>query len=139
MTGLHECPHCLYRFETIEALYEHLEAGCPEQDTQLELFDLLPKTHARSGDPATSHAAARQLSDKTTMMRRLLVAFGSRAMTAEEAADACSFTAEEGAWKRVSDLANLGLIEDTGQTRQSRAGRAQVVRRITQEGWQVLT
>jgi hypothetical protein len=32
MPGLHECPHCHFRFETAEDLRKHLEEGrgCPE-------------------------------------------------------------------------------------------------------------
>ena len=30
MPGLHECPHCHYRFENKEALDAHLTDGCPE-------------------------------------------------------------------------------------------------------------
>jgi hypothetical protein len=34
MVGLHECPHCHYRFEDAVALAEHLEegGGCDEAD-----------------------------------------------------------------------------------------------------------
>ena len=28
--GLHECPHCHYRFEDEESLQEHLAGGCEE-------------------------------------------------------------------------------------------------------------
>lgn len=93
-----------------------------------------PRAHARNTDPGTSHAAARRLSPKTTMMRRLLWAFHDRALTAEEAADICGYGPESGAWKRVSDLAVLGWIEDTGSTRPARSGRQQMVRRITDDG-----
>lgn len=32
MPGLHECPHCHYRFEDAESLERHLNegSGCPE-------------------------------------------------------------------------------------------------------------
>lgn len=93
-----------------------------------------PRAHARGGDPATSHAAARHLSAKRSMLRRLLWAYHDAALTAEQAADVCGYAADDGAWKRVSDLAVLGWIEDTGETRPARSGRAQMVRRITDDG-----
>jgi len=34
MAGLHECPHCQYRFEDAESLDRHLNdmGGCPEEE-----------------------------------------------------------------------------------------------------------
>ena len=97
-----------------------------------------PRTHARTLDPATSHDAARQLTDKATMLRRLLAAYAIGPMTADEATHVCGYTPRDGAWKRISDLAQLGLIEDTDVTRVGRSGRAQMVRRITDEGRRAL-
>lgn len=97
-----------------------------------------PRTHARSADPWTSHAAAERLAKKTTMLRRLLYAYAARPMTAEEAAEYCGYSAEDGAWKRSSDLAARGLIEDTDTARPGRSGRLQIVRRITDEGLNAL-
>ena len=93
-----------------------------------------PHTHARTTDPATSHLAAAKLTDKTTMLRKLLWAYAVRPMTAEEASDYCGYTAADGAWKRSSDLAARGLIVDTDQARTGRSGRLQIVRAITQDG-----
>lgn len=93
-----------------------------------------PRTHARSADPDTSHQAAHQLSDRTVMLRKLLTAFAAEAMTADEAGARCGYTAADGAWKRMSDLERLGLIEDSGQRRKGTAGRQQKVRRITDAG-----
>lgn len=98
------------------------------------MTDVDPRAHARNTDPSTSHAAARRLSPKTTMMRRLLWAYHDGPLTAEEAADICGFLPAEGAWKRVSDLALLGWIEDTGHSRPARSGREQMMRRITEDG-----
>lgn len=106
---------------------------------QLDLLaELDPHTHARTEDPGTSHAAAAQLSSKRTMMRRLLTQYASVWLTAEEAALACGFTAADGAWKRVSDLLNAGLLEDSGQLRTGSSGRAQRVLRITAAGREAL-
>jgi hypothetical protein len=97
--------------------------------------DLDPRTHARRGDPDTSHAAAHQLEHTDPMRRALLKAYADHAdLTAEEAADACGYVADQGAWKRCSDLANAGLVEDTGQRRRARSGRQQMARAITLVG-----
>jgi len=73
------------------------------------------------------------------MMRVLLWGFADdQDMTAEEVADACGYTAAQGAWKRVSDLATQGLIADTGTRRLGRSGRYQIVWRITDAGWMAL-
>lgn len=101
-------------------------------------FDLDPHTHARTSDPETSHIAAEVLSDKTTMMRRLLGAFVDHPRTAEEAAKICGYTAEDGPWRRVSDLTNAGLIYPTGQIRSGSSNRPQAVHAITLEGEEVL-
>jgi hypothetical protein len=83
---------------------------------------------ARTSDPDTSHAAAGTLGSHAETMRvRLLEAIQAGAKTAEEAADACGYTANNGAWKRVSDLKTAGRVRDTGIRRPGRSGRAQVV------------
>lgn len=104
------------------------------------LFDLDPHTHARTGDPRTSHAAARRLAARETMLRRLLAEFARYpdGLTAEEAAAFAGYTPADGAWKRVSDLALAGWIADTGRNRTASSGRDQIVRRITDAGRRVL-
>lgn len=103
-----------------------------------------PATHARTSDPATSHAAAAQLSDKATMLRTLLAVYGSEfagfcdGLTAEESAGVAQYTAADGAWKRVSDLLRAGQLEDTSITRPGSSGRQQRVLRITEQGQQAL-
>lgn len=101
------------------------------------LFDV----HARSTDPETSKGAARLLGGKAgTMRHRLLLTYDMDArawgfgLIAEEAALRCGYTAADGAWKRVSDLLNAGLLEDTGRTRPGSSGRQQRVLRITEKG-----
>lgn len=94
---------------------------------------------ARTTDPETSHEAARMLGGKAgTMRRRLLTVFLQGSRTAEEAADAAGYTAADGAWKRVSDLAKASLIVDIGITRPGRSGREQRVMAITPLGREVL-
>lgn len=94
-----------------------------------------PRTHARRTDPDTSRAAAHDLGNaRITLMRSLLRTFADRGtLTAEEAAD-LSGVDQWQASKRVSDLDNLGWIEDTGWRRRGRAGRTQMVRQITDAG-----
>lgn len=98
-----------------------------------------PRTLARVTDPETSQTAAWRLSGKAGTMRRVLLECYTHdgGMTAEEAAIRAGFTAEDGAWKRVSDLLNAGLLEDTGETRPGRSGRQQRVLRITTTGSRV--
>lgn len=104
------------------------------------LFELDPHTHARTSDPRTSHAAAHRLAHRETMLRRLLVEFERypAGLTAEESSTFAGYTADDGAWKRVSDLALRGWIEDTGRNRIASSGREQIVRRITAAGRKAL-
>lgn len=99
-----------------------------------------PRELARSTDPATSKAAAARAQRKS-MLDSLLAAFCVHGqMTAEEAAHACGYTAEDGAWKRVSDLLAVGMLEVVvlpgGQekTRSGSSGRAQRVLQATKAG-----
>ena len=93
-----------------------------------------PRTHARRTDPDTSRLAAHQLTDKSTMLTRLLTTYLDTDRTADEAARAAGYGPSDGAWKRVSDLAQLGYLIETGARRKGNAGRLQLVRRITDEG-----
>lgn len=105
-----------------------------------DLFTVDPVTHARSSDPGTSHAAAHALTDKQTMLRTLLRAYRDHGpMHADGATRAAGYTAQDGAWKRVSDLKGMGYIEHTGQTRPGASGRQQQVCAITDEGRRQLT
>lgn len=97
-----------------------------------------PNTLARRSDPETSHLAARAL-DGGTMRRRLLEAFAVALDTAEGAAARAGYSPADGAWKRVSDLLNLGFLEDTGARWVGvRSGRPQRVLRITEAGREAL-
>lgn len=90
--------------------------------------------HARATDDTTSHDAAAQMSDKTTMLVALMRQFAQAPMTAEQAATAAGYTPADGAWKRVSDLIRLELIEPTEHTRAGKSGRQQRVHQITAAG-----
>lgn len=101
-----------------------------------------PAQLARVTDPDTSKAAAVKLGGKAGTMRlKLLREFNtarsyaaSQGLTSEEAGEFAGYTAEDGAWKRVSDLLNAGLIEDSGEQRRGSSGRMQRVLRITEVG-----
>ena len=84
---------------------------------------------ARTTDPDTSHAAGDQLSksNRETMCGRLLAQIRLRPLTAEQAAEAAGYAPQDGAWKRVSDLRNAGLVVDSGLRRPGRSGRSQIV------------
>lgn len=102
-------------------------------DSQLEL-PLDPVAHARVSDAATSHVAAEMLTDKRTMLRALLATYREGSRTADEAAEAAGYGPADGAWKRISDLKNMGLIKPTELTRLGKSGRPQTVCIITAKG-----
>jgi hypothetical protein len=114
--------------------------------SQRPVEDIEATALARASDPDTSQEAAAKLSAGRagTMKRELLYAFGGflehppTPLTAEEAATRAGYKAEDGAWKRVSDLLSLGLLEDTGERRTGSQGRRQRVLRITEAGRRAL-
>lgn len=98
-----------------------------------------PLAHARGSDPETSHDAAELVSAHRAeaMMWCLLVAYhaaGDDGLTAEEASERAGYTADDGPWKRVSDLRAEELIADTGRRRVGSAGRRQMVLVVTDKG-----
>jgi hypothetical protein len=97
-------------------------------------------TLVRVSDPDTSHLAAQALSGKAgTMRRRILKVYANGAeLTAEEAAFNAGFGPADGPWKRISDLLNAGLLEDTGERRKAHSGRLQRVLRVSEAGRRAL-
>jgi hypothetical protein len=92
----------------------------------------------RNSDPKTSRQAAENTVIKRGSQRfRLLVWYNERLMglTSEEAGE-LSGLAQKGAgyWKRISELRNMGYIQDTGQTRMAKTGNQQIVCQITRAG-----
>lgn len=92
---------------------------------------------ARLSDPETSHASAARLRTRSLTVA-LLRAYASAplsGLTAEEASQRVGNP--DGAWKRVSDLQRLGLIEPAvdefgrAATRTASSGRQQRVLTIT--------
>jgi hypothetical protein len=102
-----------------------------------------PEPGARSTDPGTSHAAARSMRDAVTGQRRLVlraVAWAGR--DGATAWDIVSDLTRRGirppdqsvAARRLTDLHQAGLIEDTGTTRSGRSNRQLIVWRLTHTG-----
>lgn len=90
---------------------------------------------ARSTDPDTSHAAARRLTRADSMRAKLLRTYCQHGgLTAEEASEFAGYGPADGAWKRVSDLRNLGYLCDSGLRRVGTSGRQQVVLQATPAG-----
>lgn len=104
---------------------------------QLNLLDA-STSPARSTDPATSHAAARQPFRRGTQRHTLLKEYrDADNLTDEEAAIAADIP-RGCPWKRCSELRDLGLIVPTGSVRRSGLGSDQRVCRITDAGMTVL-
>ena len=72
---------------------------------------------ARTDDPATSHAAAARIQPKRGTQASQILATLKAYPNGLTAAEVERFTLLKGAWKRVSDLKNAGLIRATGETR----------------------
>lgn len=94
----------------------------------------------RATDPATSRAGAKDATVRSGSQRhKLLVAYGSGiALTADEAMRRADVNERSCYWKRVSELLEGGLIEDTGIERRGEQGSLQRVNQITQRGIDVL-
>lgn len=111
---------------------------------ELDLFTDA-RTIARTTDPATSKAGARDVAFRAgSQCARLLRAFAEAdargtALTRYEAGHVTGL-AERGAcyWHRVGDLQRKGLVMETGETRVMPTGSAQEVLRITDEGRRIV-
>jgi len=84
---------------------------------------------ARSSDPATSKISA--LIPRENQRMRVLRSYAHGPLTDEEAGE---WSGVRGAWKRCSELRQLGLIVTSGTTRDSSTGSAMQVCRITGAG-----
>jgi hypothetical protein len=96
-----------------------------------------PATIARTSDPATSKAGARDVALRAGSQKaRLLIAYqlaGVHGLTDEQAGERASMTSV-GYWKRCSELRAAGYIEPTGEDRVGSSGSAQAVHRLTARG-----
>ena len=89
----------------------------------------------RSSDPDTSKAAQPAFRPTETHWTLLgaFVRYGD--LTADEAAEIAGMANNRSCyWKRISELASIGYLENTDQTRQGLAGRQQMVRTISEAG-----
>lgn len=95
---------------------------------------------ARDRDPLTSHLGADDVKVRgITQRHKLLRAYGrGDDLTADEAVDRTNIPRRACYWKRVSELLDQGLLEDTGRMRHGDAGSFQRVCVITDKGREVL-
>jgi hypothetical protein len=105
----------------------------------LSLFDapvVEVQSQARHDDPETSKIVAKQSPLRRGSERyHLLGAYEVYgALTDDEAAARAQCCSEYEARRRCSDLRRFGLIERTGETRESSLGNQSMVCRITVEG-----
>jgi hypothetical protein len=111
----------------------------PHDNDDGTLFD--PANAARTSDPPTSHAAARQLDPSKVEAScnrylRVIAAAKERGATRDDVADAVDARgAEDRALsRRLTDLHQAGLIEASGRTRPSHSQREQIVWVLTGPG-----
>ena len=97
-----------------------------------------PRAVARRTDPETSHAAAASVSGIRESQRAVHAALVARGPSTDE--DLLDYLREcgetwtpSGARTRRAELANLGLVEDSGDRRRLRTGRMSIVWRATGE------
>lgn len=93
---------------------------------------------ARATDPATSKAAARDVTVRSGSQHyRLLAAIvnaGSHGLTSEEASDLARVSFSRSSGPRIAELKRGGFIRVTGRTREGSLGSAQDVLVATDEG-----
>jgi hypothetical protein len=93
------------------------------------------QTHARTGDPATSHEAADAVDIAGQARQVLRVYLNGNAYTDHDAYRLAGLTvAINGARQRCTDLRHAGLIERTGDRGATPSGRAGYLCRITPKG-----
>jgi hypothetical protein len=96
---------------------------------------------ARSTDPQTSKNVSKKLDAKLRWgsQRHLVLktyAENPLGLIDEEAGEISGLRSNRSCcyWKRCSELRQMGLIEDTGETRKSESGNDQIVSKITFQG-----
>jgi hypothetical protein len=103
------------------------------------MFDDLPLF--RNDDPETSKQGGRDVTPRRGSQQALLLAvYRNRQLTDEEAGYLSGLALRPKCcyWKRCSELRHKGLIEWTGETRDSTAGSAMKVCTLTQAGAELL-
>jgi predicted ArsR family transcriptional regulator len=104
------------------------------------LFDELGP-HVRRSDPATSVAALDSLRRHLPAQRMAVltvVANSDCGATAWDVVDRLDRIQRNVASRRLTDLAQAGLVVDTGTTRIGRTGRPEIVWRVTEAGRTVM-
>jgi hypothetical protein len=102
--------------------------------------DLFGRRNARTTDPETSHAAARQLSQRVRSRVYAVFQRHPDGLTDEELEHAYGAQFGIGSCradsprKRRSDLAREGFLEDSGRRRLSSANRLMIVWKLRTEG-----
>lgn len=82
--------------------------------------------NVRSTDPATSHAAAKQLDFAFELCSIIMICLKRRPGTFEEIASRTRLRPDQ-VWRRLSDLEKMGLARPTTETRRGSSGRQQRV------------
>ena len=92
--------------------------------------------NVRNTDPDTSRDAAPKTRSLTDDHMHLLTIYKRHGgLTADEAGGLCGMVERRACyWKRISELAALGYLVDTGERRMGLAGKLQMVRTITEAG-----
>lgn len=92
--------------------------------------------NVRNTDPDTSKDAAPKTRSLTDDHMQLLTIYKRHGgLTADEAGGLCGMVERRACyWKRISELAALGYLVDTGERRIGLAGKLQMVRSITEAG-----
>ena len=89
---------------------------------------------ASARDVVSASAPAHAGSSRCTARSAPIARHERSGLTVELACSLAGFTADDGAWKRVSDLQRDGLVADTGLRALGSAGRLVRVLRITDAG-----
>jgi hypothetical protein len=94
--------------------------------TEPTLFDIPTEHLYHTGDPDTSRHAAEQ-TNITDRCRAVLDRLRFAPATADELDDVFTDWPPRTAARRISDLHNLAMIEDSGERRMTRYGRPGIV------------
>lgn len=111
---------------------------------QPDMFGTDPKTQARNTDPHTSHQAARMMKyDLNDLKWKVMEALCALGLATDLEINAYCFEnyggrAESTYRKRRGELAEAGLVKDTGHTRWQ-GGRNRIVWALTETGQELIS
>lgn len=141
------CPTCDHLPDQHGAILGCLESGCGCKTPRYKMTTRPigdptgPTIPARNADPYTSHAATPspvKAGTQRAMMLAGFLAYTSEGAMSEAAAEAAGVSLSSEYAKRTSELAQAGLVEDTGTTATGVSGMERIVWRITDDGRDVL-